>query len=111
MLQREISKRELLSFVDNEASVSALIRGVSKVADAAQLAELFHALLVQLGSRAWAEWIDSDSNPADGLSRLGLQDPWTAKQEWILRQVDADKFPPSTVDVFDWADACLHWGS
>ena len=90
--------------------MSALIRGVSKVSDAAQLAELFHALLLQLASRAWVEWIDSDSNPADGLSRLGLRDPWTAQQDWILRHVDARTFPLPTMDVFSWADACRHWG-
>ena len=27
-----------------------------------------------LRARVWLEWIDSKSNPADGLSRLGLSD-------------------------------------
>ena len=35
----------------------------------------------------WFEWIDSHSNPADGLSRLGLKDPWTLKQGWTLQEV------------------------
>ena len=33
---------------------------------------------------AWFEWIDSDSNPADGLSRDGLLDQWTIQQGWEL---------------------------
>ena len=103
-------QRDLLIFVDNEAAVSALIRGGSKAADAARLAELFHALLLQLTSRAWVEWIDSNSNPADGLSRLGLRDPWTAEQDWILRAVEALCFPPPQEDVFLWSDSCRHWG-
>ena len=37
-------------------------------------------------TKAWFEWIDSDSNPADGLSRLGLQDPWSLQQGWFLQE-------------------------
>ena len=36
---------------------------------------------------AWFEWIDSDSNPSDGLSRLGIEDPWTTAQGWQLQDV------------------------
>ena len=111
LLQREVLQRDVLIFVDNEAAVSALIRGASRVADAAQLSELFHALLLKLAARAWVEWVDSDSNPADGLSRRGLQDPWTMQQDFILRHVDTTAFPPVVVDMFLFADACLHWGS
>ena len=111
LLQREVFQRDVLIFVDNEAAVSALIRGASRVADAAQLTELFHALLLRLAARAWVEWVDSDSNPADGLSRRGLQDPWTIRQDFILRHVDATAFPPVDVDVLYWMDACLHWAS
>ena len=35
--------------------------------------------------------IDSESNPSDGLSRLGLLDPWTLTQDWDVRSFD---FPP-----------------
>ena len=34
--------------------------------------------------RIWYEWIDSNSNPADGLSRDGLLDEWTVRQGWEL---------------------------
>ena len=43
-----------------------------------------HLLWLHLGTRVWIEWIDSASNPADGLSRAGLQDPWTQAQGWEL---------------------------
>ena len=79
MLQHECAHRDLLVFVDNEAAVSALIRGGSRVADAAWLVELFHALALRLGSRAWIEWTDSESNPSDDR----------AKPAWYPRSVDA----------------------
>ena len=43
-----------------------------------------HLLWLHLGCRVWIEWIDSASNPADGLSRQGLADPWTQEQQWDL---------------------------
>eukprot|EP00972_Heterocapsa_arctica_P115389 16447476-Heterocapsa_arctica.AAC.1 len=33
---------------------------------------------------AWFEWIDSASNPADGLSRDGILDKWAVQQGWEL---------------------------
>ena len=39
---------------------------------------------------AWYEWVGSDSNPADGLSRDGAHDKWTLEQGWHLTE-----FPPS----------------
>ena len=32
--------------------------------------------------------IDSDSNPSDGLSRLGISDAWTLAQGWRLRELE-----------------------
>ena len=48
------------------------------------LAAATHLALIDEQCTAWFEWIDSDSNPADGLSRDGLLDKWTTQQEWEL---------------------------
>ena len=45
-----------------------------------------HMLWQELGARVWLEWIDSKSNPADGLSGLGLLDPWARQQPWHLEE-------------------------
>ena len=42
------------------------MREVSLIMDAAVVA------YAQIGARTWYEWIDSKSNPSDGLSREGL---------------------------------------
>ncbi len=36
--------------------------------------------------RVWFEWVDSDSNPADGLSRDGILDSWSIAQGWDLAE-------------------------
>ena len=68
-LQFLVAGRDILIFVDNEAAASTLIRGASKEEDVQNLAHQFHWQLLHLGSRAWIEWIDTGSNPADGWSR------------------------------------------
>ena len=73
-------------WVDNEGSASCLVRGNSSHWDAGCLAHLAHLLWAELRCRVWIEWINTKSNPSDGLSRLGLTDPWTLKQGWHLVQ-------------------------
>ena len=74
-------------FVDNEAAVASLIKASSKQPDAHLICQFAHALLFRLGAQVWFEWIDSASNPSDGLSRDGLNDPWTSSQNWVLTEV------------------------
>ena len=84
--------KDCLWFVDNEAAASSLIRGSSSEADVHEIALSSSILSTSLGSRIWYEWIDSDSNLSDGLSRLGLQDPWTLSQGWELREFPVPSF-------------------
>ena len=96
-------------FVDNEAAVSTLIRGTSVAEDSALMAELLHALCLILGCRLWVEWIDSESNPSDGLSREGLDDRWTRRQGYSPAALPGHHFPNPRDDIFQWAQGCLHW--
>ncbi len=70
--------------MDNEGSASSLVKGISKHFDAGCISHLAHLLWARLGCRVWIEWINTKSNPADGLSRDGLLDAWTRKQGWAL---------------------------
>ena len=109
LFRQECAGRDLIVFVDNEAAVSSLIRGSTKVEDANALVELCHALALLLHTRVWIEWIDSESNPSDGLSRLGVCDPWTADQGYLLHARSADDFPSPSLDIFSWANQAKHW--
>lgn len=79
-----LKDQDLLLFVDNESAASALIRGTSSQDDVGAVVQAFHWLAASINCRVWIEWIDSESNPSDGLSRLGLIDPWTLLQDWEL---------------------------
>ena len=87
---------DVLWFVDNEAAVASLIKGGSSQADVHTLVQLAHYLLQTFRIRVWFEWIDSHSNPSDGLSRAGLDDTWTQHQAWHLFAFD---FPSALEQV------------
>ena len=82
-----VSNKDITWYIDNEAAVSSLIRGTSRSSDVGHIAASSQISLLKLGCRVWYEWIDSDSNPSDGLSRAGLADPWTLAQNWILEEI------------------------
>ena len=83
--------RDILWFIDNEAAAAALIRVVSGESDVLTLVQQAHLQFHQLRLRPWFEWIDSESNSADGLSRDGLNDSWTLAQGWLLQDFP---YPP-----------------
>ena len=96
-------------FIDNEAAAAAGIRGASGEPDVTAMVQAAHLLWLNLGTRVWIEWIDSASNPADGLSRAGLLDPWTQTQGWDLsvsRHPPWTHNPNSPYDLFQtlWKD-------
>ena len=79
--------RDVTWFVDNEAACSSLIRGASRQEDVNEVVAIALLTFMRLDCRVWFEWIDSDSNPADGLSRAGLRDEWTLQQQWSLKEL------------------------
>ena len=86
-----LAGHDLLWFVDNEAAVAALVRSGTSQEDVHLLSQAVHFNLHLLNCRVWIEWVDSESNVSDGLSRLGSADPWTQSQKWCVRDFP---FPP-----------------
>ena len=82
---------DMVWFIDNESAASALVRATYAETDILLMVQQAHLQFHALKIRPWFEWIDSESNPSDGLSRLGLLDPWTLTQDWDVRSFD---FPP-----------------
>ena len=80
----EFKDEDVLWWVDNLAACSSLIRGAAKPEDIDLFASISSIQFAALGGRPWYEWIDSDSNPSDGLSRDGIVDVWTRAQGWDL---------------------------
>ena len=67
--------RDVTWYVDNISAASALIKGSSPQEDNSEMALVAALQAASLGVRLWFEWVQSDQNPSDPLSRLGLDDP------------------------------------
>jgi hypothetical protein len=65
-----------LGFLDNVAAVMTLVRGRSRNPDLAKLGRLIHLALFALRAQGYWEYVQSKSNWADDISRLGFDDPW-----------------------------------
>ena len=62
--------------MDNVAAVMTLVRGRSSNPDLPQLGHMIHLALFALRAQGYWEYVQSKSNWADDISRLGIQDPW-----------------------------------
>ncbi|CAE7225929.1 unnamed protein product, partial [Symbiodinium sp. CCMP2456] len=78
--------RDALWFVDNQGAVTAAVSGASPEGDVHEIAHIAAYLRSQCSFQAYFEWIDSESNPSDGLSRLGLGCTWSQNQGWQLAE-------------------------
>ena len=68
--------RQGLWFLDSVAAVMALVRWRSSNLDLAKLSHLIHLALFALRAQGYWEYVQSKSNWADDISRLGFDDPW-----------------------------------
>ena len=68
-------RREVLWFIDNTAAATALIKHTSTARDSRHMAMLVGAVFVSAQVRPWYEYVASAQNPADILSRAGLDAP------------------------------------
>ena len=84
-----LTGRDVIFFIDNEAAASAMIKGDSRLPVVGTMSMCVQLLLIRYKIAIWFEWVDSNSNLADGLSRDGAEDPWTLDQHWHLHEFQA----------------------
>ena len=73
---RLLTNQDVIFFCDNLGAVFSLISGVASVSDLQAIIAASHAALASATVRWWLEWVPSDSNCSDGLSRDGQNDNW-----------------------------------
>ena len=83
---------DLIWYIDNQAACACLIKGSSSVSDIGTIVTIAHLLYVKLHIRVYFEWVDTNANISDGLSRVGLVDPWTMNQNWQLYIAELPNF-------------------
>ena len=68
-LRNVVRGRRVLWLLDNSASLHSLIKGTSGNEPLGRAVELFHMFSYWFKVHVWFEFVDSDSNFADGISR------------------------------------------
>ena len=82
---------DVMHFVDNQGTLSTLIRGAARDGDLAVLASFYQLTCARLGVRAWLEYVESEANIADGPSRVGVQ--WALSE--LAKELNVEvKFVP-----------------
>ena len=99
---------DVLWYIDNVSAAMALIKGASAKADLSAMAVAIHAIFARLNCRVWVEYVESASNPADGLSRDGLGDAWTRAQGWQLKTVPCPAFFQMDSAIVESVVAIVH---
>ena len=79
--------QDLIWFLDNQGAEAGLIKGYSGEEDSAAMIGPTHIHLAHLNARVWFDYVYSEVNPSDGLSRAGLLDEWSRAQSWDLFEV------------------------
>ena len=67
--------KDVIWFLDNASAETALVKAGSPAETMCFLALVANAALGGLGATVWYDHVDTDDNPADVLSRAGLEDP------------------------------------
>ena len=60
---------EVVFFIDNQSVCACLCKGASRSRDIQHLSTAWHILCQHLQCGIWIEWVPSEANPADILSR------------------------------------------
>ena len=82
-------------FIDNVAALMALVRGTSKNPDLNRLAGLVHSALFALQTWVYFEWVESDANWSDGVSRVGQRCEWARDNGFAVQSIAAPHWLPA----------------
>ena len=78
--------RDVLWCVGNTAALSGVVVGKSEERINRHLVAWFWMLACRLRCRIWIEYVDSDSNRADGIIRLYAEDPFAKDHGFTTRE-------------------------
>jgi len=88
-----LAGRDLRMFIDNIGVIANLVKGSTGRHNLAVLLTIILVILASLDTRVWFEYVDTDSNPSDGLSRYGLADPLSQRMGWVPVQSKQPTWP------------------
>ena len=80
--RKQLAGRDVNYFVDNVGVLAQLTKGSSAAEDLSPIVGAIHFLLIWYDIRVWWEYVESEANLSDGLSRYGAADTLARRLGW-----------------------------
>jgi len=77
---------DILWFVDNTTALHAFVKGTSANAEVERAAQIVHFLAYRYDLRIWFEFVESEANWTDGISRDLQQDAFCRDNDFPIEQ-------------------------
>ncbi len=85
--------RTVVWFIDNTLAMASFVKGASANEYLEKIVGTFWIAAYHLDCAIWLEWVDSDSNWADGVSRLYANDPFAKTHGFSLCEMPFPELP------------------
>jgi hypothetical protein len=82
--------RSVVWYVDNTSAMAAFVTGACTNEHLERIVALFWLCSFRLKCSVWLEWVDSESNWSDGLSRELSRDPFVQEHGFTTSEVKPD---------------------
>ena len=94
-----LAGRDVLWFVDNTSVLGALLKGSTADTVVHVMCEVVHLFLFQTHTSVYFEWVESDANWADGVSRQLSKCPWAATQGFAVSELPEPAMSARSLEV------------
>ena len=95
-----LAEADVVWFIDNTTALHSYVKGTSANAHVERAAHLLHFLAHKFNFRVWFEFVDSNANWADGISRHLRADPFARSNGFAIDDLD--------IKADWWAASLLH---
>ena len=97
------ANRDVIAFIDKSVALHCMVKGTSTNAAIDRTVHLVHLLAFVRGIRIWFEFVPSEQNWADGVSRNGLNDQFVRNHDFepIEPFVEPKLWSHTLIDAWD----------
>ena len=92
-LGERLRGRQILWYVDNTVALHSLVKGTSNDPAVARTVHAVHMCAFRYGSRVWWEYVESNSNWSDGISRYGPKDVFAKRHNFVIVEMSIPEWP------------------
>ena len=86
--RHQLAGQHIIWFLDNTVALSGYVKGMSGSPILCSFIAAVHLLMLRFNMHVWFEFIPSDDNWADGISRVGFSDPFVSLLESAQHDID-----------------------